>query len=205
MILKQEGFKIGLHLMIGLPADTEEGFAYSIAKTVQMRPDTVRIHPVLVLRGTNLAELFFQGSYRPLELSTAIALCQTAWIQLVEAGIAVIRMGLHGASEMAEEGNVLAGPVHPALGSLVMSSVFFDYTSQFLKRISVQAKQLQFILSERDISNFSGHHKMNLIAIQRLYPSAKIMIKSSRDQKQGEILLSVDSQDVYRFKIPQTH
>jgi len=74
-----------------------------------------------------------------------------------------------------------------------------------LKRISVQAKQLQFILSERDISNFSGHHKMNLIAIQRLYPSAKIMIKSSRDQKQGEILLSVDSQDVYRFKIPQTH
>jgi len=205
MILKQEGFKIGLHLMIGLPADTEEGFVYSIAKTVQMRPDTVRIHPVLVLRGTNLAELFLQGSYRPLELSTAIALCQTAWIQLAEAGIAVIRMGLHGTSEMAEEGNVLAGPVHPALGSLVMSSVFFDYTSRFLKRISVQAKQLQFILSEQDVSNFSGHHKMNLMAIQRLYPSAKIMIKSSRNQKQGEILLSVDSQDVYRFKIPQTH
>ena len=58
MMLKKYGFKTGLHLMAGLPGDTAEGFDYSLDRTIELSPDTARIHPVLVFAGTALAEEF---------------------------------------------------------------------------------------------------------------------------------------------------
>ena len=44
--------------MVGLPGDTKEGFLYSVDQTINLQPDTVRIHPVMVFRDTVLAEEF---------------------------------------------------------------------------------------------------------------------------------------------------
>ena len=37
--------------------------------------------------------------------------------------------------EMEKDGAVLAGPIHPALGSLVLSSVFYNHTIKLLDKI----------------------------------------------------------------------
>jgi len=201
-ILKDHGFKTGLHLMAGLPGDSKEGFIYSLDKTVELKPDTVRINPVLVFSGTALAEEFRKGTYKPLALSDAVEWCGLAWQRLSGAGIRVIRIGLQITKEMEKDGAIIAGPVHPALGSLVHSFVFYDNTIKLLDRISPETKELRFDLSERDISNFRGLNNMNILAIKKLYPRAKIIVRSFAGQKRGAISVGADSAEFFNIEIP---
>ena len=202
VILKEHGFRTGLHLMAGLPKDTEEGFIYSLDKTIELKPDTVRIHPVIVFGGTALAEELRKGEYKPLELSDTVELCKLAWEKLSAAGIRIIRIGVQLTKEMEKDDAVLAGPIHPALGSLVFSSIFYDHTIKLLDKISPDAKELRFGLSERDISNFRGLNNMNISAIKKLYPGTKIIVRSFAEQKRGAISVNTDSGESFTTEIP---
>ena len=201
-ILKDHGFRTGLHLMAGLPRDTKEGFIYSLDKTVELKPDTVRINPVIVFRGTALAEEFRKGKYRPLDLSDTVELCGLAWKKLSLAEIRVIRIGLQSTPEMEKDGAVVAGPIHPALGSLVLSSVFYDYTIKLLDKISPDIKELHFNLSERDISIFRGLNNVNILAIKKLYPRTNIIVRSFEKQQRGAISVDADSVESFTIEIP---
>jgi histone acetyltransferase (RNA polymerase elongator complex component) len=202
IILKEHGFRTGLHLMAGLPKDTKEGFIYSLDKTIELKPDTVRIHPVIVFNETPLAEEFKDGKYKTLQLSEAVELCCIAWEKLTPADIRVIRMGVQITPEMEKEGAVLAGPVHPAFGSLVLASVFYSNTIKLLETISRDAKELHFNVSERDISNFRGLNNINIKAIKKLYPHANLIIESATGRTRGEIIVDVDSGKSFSLKIP---
>lgn len=201
-MLKNNGFRTGLHLMAGLPGDTRQGFMYSIDKTVELKPDTVRIHPVLVLRGTKLEKEFEAGHYKPLQLSDAVVLCKVAWEKLSVANIRVIRMGVQTTPEMETEGAIVAGPVHPALGTLVLSSFYLDCANKLLDQIPRDVKSLRFTLAERDISNFRGLNNSNVTAIKKLYPEANLIIESSAGQPRGLISLAIDSGKSFCLKIP---
>jgi histone acetyltransferase (RNA polymerase elongator complex component) len=191
--LKDSGFRTGLHLMVGLPQDTPDGFMDSLSKTVELMPDTVRLHPVIVLDGTTLAEEFRRGNYKPLELAEAIDLCRRAWGNLTDAGIRVIRIGLQVTDAMEKEGAILAGPFHPAFGSLVMSSIFYNSTLKLLADIPQDTKKLRFNISSQDISSFRGMANMNITAIKKLYPRANLIVESISGQKRGEISVATDS------------
>jgi histone acetyltransferase (RNA polymerase elongator complex component) len=187
MLLKDYDFKTSLHLMAGLPKDTKEGFIYSLDKTIELKPDMVRIHPVIVFTGTILAEKFLQGKYHPLELSHAVELSCLAWEKLSAAGIRVIRIGLHMTKEMENANAVLAGPIHPSLGSLVLSSVFYNRTIKLLDNIPHATPEICFNLSKYDVSSFRGLNNVNISAIKKLYPRTKIVIESFTRQKAGVI------------------
>jgi histone acetyltransferase (RNA polymerase elongator complex component) len=201
-ILKDHDFQTGLHLMAGLPKDTKDGFIYSLDKTIELKPDTVRIHPVIVFGGTALAKELRKGEYKPLELSDTVELCKLAWEKLSAAGIRIIRIGVQLTKEMEKDDAVLAGPIHPALGSLVFSSIFYDHTIKLLDKISPDAKELRFGLSERDISNFRGLNNMNISAIKKLYPGTKIIVRSFAEQKRGAISVNTDSGESFTTEIP---
>lgn len=200
-LLKKHGFRTGLHLMAGLPKDTRQGFIYSIDKTKELNPDTVRIHPTLVFKDTALAEEFGRGKYKALELSDAVELCALAWEKLSDSGIRVIRMGLHLTPEMEKAGAILAGPVHPAFGNIVLSSVFYNHSIKLLKKISPDTKELHFSTSERDISNFRGWNNINIKAIKKLYPHTNLIVESVPGQPQGEVFIKTDSGKSYNLKI----
>ena len=200
--LKEQGFRTGLQLMAGLPKDTPDGFMNSTNKTIELQPDTVRLHPLLVLSDTDLAEEFRLGNYKPLELTEAIDLCRMAWEKLTAAGIRVIRIGLQVTQTLDKEGAILAGPFHPAFGSLVLSSVFYNSTIKLLAGIPPDTKELRFNLSARDMSNFRGLANMNIAAIKKLYPSANIIVESISAQMRGEISVATDSGKSFTLKIP---
>jgi histone acetyltransferase (RNA polymerase elongator complex component) len=201
-ILKKNGFRTGLHLMIGLPHDTKEGFIYSVEKTKELKPDTVRIHPTLVFKETGFAKEFREVRYQPLELDEAIALCALARDKLSDSGIRVISTGVHITPEMEKVGAVLAGPVHPAFGSLVLDSVFYHDTVKHLGKLFRDAREFRFKLSQRDISNFRGLNNANIEAIKNLYPHVNLIIESTTDQPRGEISGTTDTGESFHLKIP---
>jgi histone acetyltransferase (RNA polymerase elongator complex component) len=162
----------------------------------------VRIHPVIVFSGTALAEELRKGEYKPLDLSESVELCRLAWEKLSAAGIRIIRMGVQLTREMEKDGIVLAGPIHPALGSLVLSSIFYDHTIKLLDKVSPNTNELRFSLSERDMSNFRGLNNVNISAIKKLYPRTNLIVESFPNQTRGVISVATDSGKTFTLNIP---
>jgi hypothetical protein len=162
----------------------------------------VRIHPVIVFSGTALAEKLRSGEYKPLGLSDAVELCKLAWEKLSAAGIRIIRIGVQLTPEMEKDGAVLAGPIHPSLGTLVLSSIFYDRTIKLLDKITPDTNELHFSLSERDMSNFRGLNNMNISEIKKLYPRTNLIVESNIRQRRGVISVATDSGESFILNIP---
>jgi histone acetyltransferase (RNA polymerase elongator complex component) len=200
-LLKDFSFQTSLHLMAGLPKDTKERFIYSIEKTIELKPDMARIHPVLVFKNTTLADEYRQGKYIPLELSEAIELCSLALDKLSAAGIRIIRFGLHLSDEMKKAGTVLAGPIHPSFGSLVHSSIYFRHAVKLLNEFPKDTREIRFNLSRHDISYFRGSNNKNIAAIKTLYPKTKIVVETFTNQQRGVISVADDTGKLIRSNI----
>ena len=57
--IRKLGFSLGLQMMVGLDGDTLEGAFDTARKLAELRPDTMRIYPTIVLPHTPLACRFF--------------------------------------------------------------------------------------------------------------------------------------------------
>jgi histone acetyltransferase (RNA polymerase elongator complex component) len=182
-LLKDRGFKTGLHLMAGLPGDSLYRFAETIERVIALRPDMVRIHPTLVLRDTPLAAAFRAGNYIPLGLTDAIDLSKKALKALTMAGIPVIRLGLQTTRELEEPGAVVAGPFHPAFRSLVETVLFREMAIALLgsarrecgtfalpsANTGIEGLTVRFILAPADASNFYGPQRENIVMLKNRF------------------------------------
>jgi len=66
--LRNAGFKIGYHMMLGLPGSNPKKdlkMFKELFKNPHFKPDQLKIYPCQVLYGAKLAELYRQGKYKP--------------------------------------------------------------------------------------------------------------------------------------------
>jgi len=204
-MLKEWGFKTGIHIMLGLPGDNRSGYEYSIRETIALKPDMVRIHPTIVFQGTGLAELFLKGVYTPLGMSEAIDMCIYALEKFAEAGIPVIRLGLQTNREMETAGSIVAGPYHPAFRSLVEESMFLDMSSSLLAEEEVTGREIIFSLALKDVSAFRGQRNRNLQILKNTYRIAGITVKGDHRQEEGVVFMTVEGRTwkVHKFSKPE--
>jgi len=123
--IRGEGLAAGAQLMPGLPGDTPAGAIMSMERVIAAGASFVRLYPVVVLQGTELARRYQAGAYRPLDLDQGILLCKQLLHKAMQSGIDVIRIGLQ-AGDGLNSTTVLAGCWHPALGQLVRSELYYD-------------------------------------------------------------------------------
>ncbi len=67
-LLKDSGFKVGYHVMPGLPGsdfNRDLKMFKIIFEDERFKPDYLKIYPTLVVEGTELYEMFKRGEYRP--------------------------------------------------------------------------------------------------------------------------------------------
>ena len=115
--IKKAGLKLGVQIMLGLPGDTLEKSIKTAKELIKLKPETVRIYPTLVIKGTELAKM----RYKPLSLKEAIHQATKAADIFEAQGVKVIRIGLHPSRDLASRKTVIAGPYHPAFGEMVRS------------------------------------------------------------------------------------
>jgi len=60
--------RIGVHLIFGLPSESEEMMLETVRQVAALRPDEVKIHLLYVLLNTPMADLYLNGEYQPMEL-----------------------------------------------------------------------------------------------------------------------------------------
>lgn len=207
-LLKENGFETGIHLMVGLPGDTPNRFAETIRKAIAFRPDMVRIHPTLVLRDTDLAQAFYQGTYKPLALPEATELCKNALQALTAAGIPVIRLGLQTTRGLEEPGAVVAGPFHPAFRSLVEAALFRELAATLLSSVErrngaassgmadTDSLRVHFTVSPSDLSSFYGAGRGNIAFLKERFGIKEIHVTIDPAISRGNAILTHGNQQL---------
>ena len=157
-LIKSYGFELGLQMMTGLYASSAEADRQTAYEFAKLGPQTVRIYPTVVLKGTCLAELFEIGEYNPPALEDTVSLCAELAEFFEQQGIAVIRIGLHSSENI--KANMLSGGYHDSLGEMVISKMMQNRIMQN------PPGSYQVYINEKSISKFLGNKKSNIIALQ---------------------------------------
>ncbi len=66
---RQRGLKVCTHLILGLPGEGPEEWHHSLAQVTELGVDGLKLHALHVVKGTQLANEWRQGRYRPMEFS----------------------------------------------------------------------------------------------------------------------------------------
>ena len=118
------GFSLGLQMMIGLPGDTAEKSIYTAKEIIRLGAECTRIYPTLVIKETELEKLYLEGKYQPLSQEEAISQVADIVPLFIEAGVKILRIGLHPSEGLIDNTSLVAGPFHVAFGELVFSEIW---------------------------------------------------------------------------------
>lgn len=181
--LKEAEFRIGIQLMPGLPGESRLSFKSTIKNTVHLQPSFVRIYPALVIEGSELADLYHSGEYKPLSLGMSVVLAGWAREVFLEAGISVVRMGLQPSPSL--EKSLIAGPYDPAFGEMVISRWWLKRVRTLLGKYS--DKKVTVTISHRDLSAFNGKCGINRTRLQFLGLDDRLEVVVDREMKRGTL------------------
>ncbi|MBE6992449.1 MAG: radical SAM protein [Ruminococcaceae bacterium] len=186
MMLKNAGFKVILQIMTGLPGDDGSQSLETAARVVDIKPDGVRIYPTVVVRDTELFDLWEAGVYKEHTVNDAVELCAVLCGLFDKAGIPIIRLGLNPTEELSG-GAAAAGAYHPALGELVRSRMWLKRLRQLLDGKELP-QDIVITVPKGAVSLCVGQKKANIECLKSEYGLRSIKIRES-DRSNGDISL----------------
>jgi histone acetyltransferase (RNA polymerase elongator complex component) len=184
--LRSGNFEVGLQLMIGLPGDTCDRFLQTLDRVIELKPDFLRIHPTLVLKGAPLENLWRSGGYSPLLLAEAVQWLKKGILKLENSSLPVARIGLQPTKEL--ETDFLAGPYHPAFRQLVDSAIFFDMATSLLQT-SQKVNKALFFCHPKEVSNLRGQKNDNILKLKDRFNLKEISVQQREDVPRGLLVL----------------
>ncbi|AXU78700.1 TPA: elongator complex protein 3 [Clostridioides difficile] len=202
-MIKNSGIKLGLQMMIGLPADTEEKCIFTAKKFVELKPDCVRVYPTLVVKDTGLEKLMEQNKYNPFTLEESVNIVKKVLVLFYVNNINVIRVGLQATDDIQIGKAVLAGPYHPAFRELVEADMIKDYL-EFVIFQNKNIKQMLVKSNKKNISKIIGNKKTNVKYMEEKFGVLLKTQESDLDINQLEIvldgksLISANMRDIHR-------
>lgn len=190
-MLKRHDVAFGIQLMLGLPGDDYDLFMTSVEESIKHQPHCVRIYPTLVIKETELSDLYHRGLYIPLTLEKAIYQVAMAIKRFNAAGIKVIRVGLQSSDLIDFDSDVEAGPFHPAFGERVMSFLFFDAIKKHLDDAQL-IKTLEIQCNPKNISILIGDKRQNIERIKEYsYSKGYINVITRQNPELEDLTISL--------------
>lgn len=87
-----------VHLIFGLPDETEEDMLETVRRVAELRPHQVKLHLLHVLRGTVLGEMYGAGKYTPMEKDAYVETVVKA-LELLPPDTVIARLTGDGAAQ----------------------------------------------------------------------------------------------------------
>jgi histone acetyltransferase (RNA polymerase elongator complex component) len=185
-MLHKHAFRVGIQLMPGLPEDSYKRFMNTIQDVLRLKPHMVRLYPAIVIKGTELEQLYHAKKYQPLSLEEAVSICQDSCLRLEENGVPVIRMGLMASPSLIEEGQIVAGPWHEAFGFLVRSSIHQKSIEPLLPPYGT-TQQFGLRVPDREIPLVRGYKNQGLDIIEKKTGAKVIYVKGDASVPSGQV------------------
>ena len=143
-LIRDHGFNLGLQMMIGLPGDTPEKSMHTAKEIIRLGAVSTRIYPTLVIKNTELEQLYLDGKFTPLTLSEAIEQVADIVPLFVDADVKILRIGLHPSEGLLDRSSLVAGPFEVAFGEMVFSRI---WNSKLSNVVYPNGKRNQLIIT----------------------------------------------------------
>jgi len=191
-LIRIYGFELGLQIMVGLYKSHFSDECYTMKKVIEIRPDTVRIYPVVILKGTRLAELYESGEYVPEKNEAVVEIVSGMLRDFERNNIKVIKCGLH-ASEFVEK-DMIGGFYHPAFREICESRIYRNIITgkicescncnrfkelPVLKSEGILKNEYIVAVNPKCISKAMGHGKSN----SEYFKNQGVILKIIGDEK----------------------
>ncbi|MFH0725659.1 MAG: radical SAM protein [Pseudomonadota bacterium] len=191
-LLKEQGWQIGLQLMVGLPGDDEDRCMETARRVAALSPDFVRIYPAVVLEGSPLARAFRRGEYVPWTLAGSVSIVKRMYLIFHEKKIRVIRMGLQATADLDRKGVILAGPYHPALGHLVLSEIYLDRAVMAMGAAGMTEKRMrgrtvEIHIAPRCVPRMRGDKNRNINLLQEMFGLCAVKVIADSAMKEDQV------------------
>ena len=184
-LIKKYGFELGLQMMTGLYMSSFEDDLFTAREFIKLSPNTVRIYPTLIMKGTKLEYFYEKGDYNPMGLDCAVELCAKLLCLFNSNNINVIRLGLHSSEGINK--NLVAGPWHPAFRELCESKILVNRCIDLIKKLNYENIPISITVPPRDVSKIIGQKKCGIKKIMGICP--KVIIKEDAGLKPSNFLL----------------
>lgn len=180
-LIKDHGFILGHQIMPGLPGSNREKDIKTCIESIEMKPDLVRIYPTLVIKDTDLFDMYEKGSYKPLALEEAVEISACMYALYSVNNINVIRIGLQNTDSIKSGKDVKAGPFHPAFRQLVEEKMYYYALESKLKGLDLKGESITIHAPLKLISNIAGHKKRNIKNLKDEFLIKVISFKEKND------------------------
>ncbi|MBQ8590297.1 MAG: radical SAM protein [Firmicutes bacterium] len=175
-MIKERGFTLGIQLMIGLPGDSYESCITSAVKTTELKPDIARLYPTVIIRDTELYDMWERGEHRPPEQEEIVRRTAHMYRILTRAGINVIRVGLKRSDLINDAVDAAGGTYHPAVRQLVCGYLARETLEQQLAEIRKRSdcRRISFYANGRSMSDMIGWQGENKTYFKETYPQLSL-------------------------------
>ena len=186
MILAND-FELGLQMMIGLPGDTIEKSINTAKKIIELGATNTRIYPAVVIRGTTMHKWYEAGKYAPLSMEEAIQWTSQILPLFEEAGVKVLRVGLHPSEGLLSGHELVAGPFHQSFKELVLTEIWRQQLD-FLLENEITGNLIIHI-SPRELNYAIGYGSRNKKRLLQKFKSVAFVSEESLNHREYNYLL----------------
>lgn len=180
-LINDNGFELGLQMMIGLPLDTLEKSIFTANKIIHLGAQSTRIYPTLVIEDTKLAQLYKNGIYKSLSLEDAVDWCSKIYPIFHENNITILRVGLHPSEALINSKDLVAGAFHVSFRELVLTKIWEE---KLLAIESNNSKSIIISVCSKSINQAIGYYSQNKNLLKNRFKAVKF--KSDNNLKEFE-------------------
>lgn len=181
-LLGEAGIPAVGQMMIGLPLSTREDEIFTAREICAAGAAGSRIYPTVVFENTELAEMMRAGEYTPLTVEEAVRRSADALSVFASNGVFCLRVSLYG-GDTPGGGEAVAGPLHPALGELVLGEYYRRLITEKIDALTDGKKpsRITVHVPKGDLSAAIGHRGANRVYFSSRYGDLKIKFLENED------------------------
>jgi len=183
-IIINEGITLGLQMMIGLPFDTFEDDMQTACDIVRLGAKETRIYPCIVVKETELENMYRERKYAPLSIEEAVEQSAILYEFFSNNDVKVLRIGLHTSEDLDNQAFV-AGPYHKNFAEMVFSKIWgkkietamesveisHDFRSDDLSIKKTNKSSIVIEVPENQLNHAIGYKAENKIKLENFYKS----------------------------------
>lgn len=189
-MIVEAGFELVGQMMIGLPGSDLQKELECAEFIVKSGATGARIYPTVVFYETELCEMAKAGLYEPISLEDAVVRCAAVFEKFYEAGVGVIRIGIHSSENLTSRDSCFGGPNHPALGELVINEFFFGRISKELSKYETKDKTVRICVAKGALSKAVGQKQKNKKRLSAEF-SAEVIFSESDTLSDYDFLIKI--------------
>lgn len=171
-LIKSFGFELGLQMMIGLPGDNLEKSIQTAKDFISLGADNTRIYPTLVIKNTELANMYAKGEYIPLTIEMAANWCAIILRMFEESDVKVLRVGLHPSEDLTDGKGYIDGPFHASFKELVLTKIWQE---ELMKINSITQKDIYISIAPKQLNYAIGFKGINREMLLKNFRNVKFL------------------------------